>query len=185
MLDLGLFSSLFKSAGELLRQRQVDKRELLERVITPLYEALQPVALNYRATIVRAQRDLQAGRSIAEVLADLEDARDEMLMGRNAITKAAGGLKLSRLEKQSRFDEALREFIESIENFFASGSFIGKFAAADAEHVFERMKFYVDEQDPLVAALRAERGSACCRPRCVGVDARPACPWRAFRPRRG
>jgi hypothetical protein len=159
VLDLGLLSSLLKSAGEALRHRQIDRRELLEKVVTPLYESLQPVAINYRATILKAQKDLQAGRSIAEVLADLEAARDEMLMGRDAITKAAQGLKLSREEKRTRFDEALRNFLYSIESFFAVGSLIGSSAPANAERIFERMRDHVDEQDPVLAGLRAERGS--------------------------
>jgi hypothetical protein len=159
VLDVGLFSSFVKSAGEALRHRQTDRRELLEKAVTPLYVSLQPVAINYRSTILKAQKDLRAGRAIAEVLADLEEARDEMLMGRNAITKAARGLALSRLEKRSRFDEILRDFVKSIENFFDVGSVIGTSSPADADRVFERMRGYVDEQDPVLAALQAERNS--------------------------
>lgn len=118
---------LFKELLSLFKQVRKDEREQLEKVCTPLYNRLEPIAAQYFQLISRANSLVhESDPQLERILGLIKEERGRIILIRNGIIGEAAGIlenpRFSRgapiLVERQNFSDLCQSFAENIVAYF-------------------------------------------------------------------
>jgi hypothetical protein len=118
---------LFKDLMSLFKQVRKDEREQIQKICTPLYNRLEPIATQYFELISRANSLVhESNPHLEQILGLIKEERGRIILIRNGIIGEARGILenprfsggVPILVERQNFTDLCQRFAESIVTYF-------------------------------------------------------------------
>lgn len=115
---LSTFVALVDRIKNLEKIKFQDKQTLFNEIVKPLFEALEPVVLNYMDFFRKARQIVNKNprKNISKVVQSIREDRDAMVMARIKVRETANQIK------EQIKDEEITEFAMAVNGFFYQAS---------------------------------------------------------------